>query len=86
MRDLLSLLHVSIWHANLFRASLRQCLRALIPPKRCCVDGGGAAESSCQKLSGCLVSNQVRLITALKDEFHATEKINVKINATNGLK
>lgn len=50
------------------------------------MDGGGAAETSCQKSDGFLVSNQVLLITALKDEFHATVKINGKINATNVLK
>lgn len=86
MRDLLSLLHASIWHANLFRASLRQCLRALIPPKRFRVDRGGAAEIGCQKPDGFLVSIQVLLVTTLKDEFHATMKINVKSNATNGVK
>lgn len=49
------------------------------------MDGGGAGETSCQKPDGFLVSNQVLFVTALKDEFHATVKINAEINATNGL-
>lgn len=86
MRDLLSLLHVSVWHANLFRASLRQCLRALIPPK-----GAKWMEEEQQRPAvrspmDFLVSNQVLFVTALKDEFHATVKINAKINATKGMK
>lgn len=40
------------------------------------MDGGGAAETSCQKPYGFFVSKWVRLIIALKDEFHATVKIN----------
>lgn len=46
-RDSLSLLRTLMWHGNLFQASLRQCLRALISPERWGMDGGGA-ETSCQ--------------------------------------
>lgn len=33
-RDWLSLLRTLMWHGNLFQASVRQCLRALISPER----------------------------------------------------
>lgn len=33
-RDSLSLLRTLMWHGNLFQASVRQCLRALISPER----------------------------------------------------
>lgn len=46
-RDSLSLLHTLMWHGNLFQASLRQCLRALISPERWSMDGG--AETSCRR-------------------------------------
>lgn len=46
-RDSLSLLHTLTWHGNLFQASLRRCLRALISPERWSMDGGGA-ETSCR--------------------------------------
>lgn len=46
-RDSLSLLRTLMWHGNLFQASLRQCLRALISPERWSMDGVGA-ETSCR--------------------------------------
>lgn len=46
-RDSLLLLHTLMWHGNLFQASLRRCLRALISPERWSMDRGGA-ETSCR--------------------------------------
>lgn len=43
-RDSLSLPRTLMWHGNLFQASLRQCLRALISPERWGMDGGGGTD------------------------------------------
>lgn len=46
-RDSLSLQRTLMWHRNLFQASLRRCLQALISPERWGTDEG-RAETSCQ--------------------------------------
>lgn len=73
-RDSLLLPRTLMWHGNLFQASLRRCLRALMSPERWGMDGGGA-ETSCRSRAPWIwVSKEARLLMiALKDEFHTTE-------------